>query len=436
MSRLFKTARLPDGRIRDVRVSNETIAAVSDSISPNPDETVVDARDKFLFPGAIDVHVHFREPGDGHKETWTTGSKSAAAGGVTTIVDQPNTNPPTIEKTAYTSKATLATDSIVDYGINGGVTPDWKPDSLFECPLFALGEVFLADSTGEMGIDETVFRQALVKAAEIDIPVTIHAEDATQFNTDVYGCESGGLGAEATADMWSQYRSATAEIDAIKRAITIATEVGADIHIAHTSTPAGVDAATANNKSVTCEVTPHHLFLSRDDAAELGTYGRMNPPLRSETRRQGLWDRLVTGDIDMIATDHAPHTHDEKATSLWDAPSGVPGVETMLPLLFDRARRNEISYERIRDVTARNPASRFGLTQKGRIAVGYDADLVLIDPTAVQTINSDMLHSKCTWTPFAGMNGVFPELTMVRGTVVYDGETFGPAVGMNVIARK
>lgn len=436
MSRLFKRARLPDGRIRDVRVSNETIAAVSDSISPDPDETVVDARDKFLFPGAIDAHVHFREPGDGHKETWTTGSKSAAAGGVTTIVDQPNTNPPTIEKTAYTSKATLATDSIVDYGINGGVTPDWKPDSLFECPLFALGEVFLADSTGEMGIDETVFRQALVKAAEIDIPVTIHAEDATQFNTDVYGCESGGLGAEATADMWSQYRSATAEIDAIKRAITIATEVGADIHIAHTSTPAGVDAATANNKSVTCEVTPHHLFLSRDDAAELGTYGRMNPPLRSETRRQGLWDRLVTGDIDMIATDHAPHTHDEKATSLWDAPSGVPGVETMLPLLFDRARRNEISYERIRDVTARNPASRFGLTQKGRIAVGYDADLVLIDPTAVQTINSDMLHSKCTWTPFAGMNGVFPELTMVRGTVVYDGETFGPAVGMNVIARK
>jgi dihydroorotase len=436
MSRLFKRARLPDGRIRDVRVSNETIAAVSDSISPDPDETVVDARDKFLFPGAIDAHVHFREPGDGHKETWTTGSKSAAAGGVTTIVDQPNTNPPTIEKTAYTSKATLATDSIVDYGINGGVTPDWKPDSLFECPLFALGEVFLADSTGEMGIDETVFRQALVKAAEIDIPVTIHAEDATQFNTDVYGCESGGLGAEATADMWSQYRSATAEIDAIKRAITIATEVGADIHIAHTSTPAGVDAATANNKSVTCEVTPHHLFLSRDDAAELGTYGRMNPPLRSETRRQGLWDRLVTGDIDMIATDHAPHTHDEKATSLWDAPSGVPGVETMLPLLFDRARRNEISYERIRDVTARNPASRFGLTQKGRIAVGYDADLVLIDPTAVQTINSDMLHSKCTWTPFAGMNGVFPELTMVRGTVVYDGETFGPAVGMNVIARE
>lgn len=343
MSRLFKRARLPDGRIRDVRVSNETIAAVSDSISPKPNETVVNARDKFLFPGAIDVHVHFREPGDGHKETWTTGSKSAAAGGVTTIVDQPNTNPPTIEKTAYTSKATLATDSIVDYGINGGVTPDWKPDSLFECPLFALGEVFLADSTGEMGIDETVFRQALVKAAEIDIPVTIHAEDAAQFNTDVYGCESGGPGAEATADMWSQYRSATAEIDAIKRAITIATEVDADIHIAHTSTPAGVDAATANNKSVTCEVTPHHLFLSRDDAAELGTYGRMNPPLRSETRRQGLWDRLVTGDIDMIATDHAPHTYDEKATSLWDAPSGVPGVETMLPLLFDCARRNEIS---------------------------------------------------------------------------------------------
>jgi Dihydroorotase and related cyclic amidohydrolases len=162
----------------------------------------------------------------------------------------------------------------------------------------------------------------------------------------------------------------------------------------------------------------------------------MNPPLRSESRRSGLWDRLVNGDIDMIATDHAPHTNDEKEASLWDAPSGVPGVETMLPLLFERARREEISYERIRDVTARNPASRFGLTQKGRIAVGYDADVILIDPTAVQTINGNMLHSKCAWTPFDGMSGVFPELTMVRGTVVYDGETLGPAVGMNIPAAQ
>lgn len=430
MPSVFKSARLPDGRIRDVRVTDETITAVSDSISPTSDETVFDARGMLLFPGAIDVHVHFREPGGEHKETWKTGSQSAAAGGVTTVVDQPNTNPPTTTKTAYTSKAALAADSVVDYGINGGVTPDWNPDTLFECPLFALGEVFLADSTGKMGIDETLFRQALIRAAKTEIPVTIHAEDAAQFNTDIYGHESGGTGTDAAVDIWSQYRSATAEIKAIERAIEIATEVGADIHIAHTSTPAGVDAATASN--VTCEVTPHHLFLSRDNAAKLGTYGRMNPPLRSEARRKELWDRLIAGDIDMIATDHAPHTYDEKAASLWDAPSGVPGVETMLPLLFERARRDEISYERIRDVTARNPASRFGLNNKGHIAVGYDADLILIDPTATQTIKGDILHSKCTWTPFDGMNGIFPELTMVRGTVVYDGESFGPTVGMNV----
>jgi dihydroorotase len=162
----------------------------------------------------------------------------------------------------------------------------------------------------------------------------------------------------------------------------------------------------------------------------------MNPPLRSEERRAALFERLADGTVDVVATDHAPHTREEKDASVWDAPSGVPGVETMLPLLLDSARRGDLSYERVRDVTARTPAELFGLPRKGRVAEGYDADLVLVDPEEHREIRGDALHSTAGWTPFEGRRGVFPEWTMVRGELVYertDGdERFGDAVGENV----
>jgi len=431
MSTLFRDARLADGRRRDVRTESGTIVAVADAVDPDPADRVVDADSRLLLPGAIDAHVHFREPGDAHKETWTTGSRSAAAGGVTTVVDQPNTAPPTITGEAFDRKAELAAASYVDYGINGGVTEAWEPDSLFDRPLFALGEVFLADSTGGMGIDTDRFAAAVDRAADAGVTVTVHAEDATRFDETVRERDAGGVGRDADAARWSQYRPADAEAAAVEQAVEIGADAGATIHIAHTSTPEGVDAAIGGG--ATCEATPHHLFLSRKDATELGTYGRMNPPLRSESRREALWDRLVDGKIDIVATDHAPHTVEEKETTLWDAPSGVPGVETMLPLLLERARRGEISYERVRDVTAANVAELFDLPGKGRIAEGNDADLVLVDPEQSREIHGADLHTKCRWTPFEGMTGVFPSLTMVRGTVVYeDGDVVGDAVGENV----
>ena len=420
MSTLFRDARLADGRICDVRTESGSITDVGDVTDDGPADRVVDADERLLLPGAIDAHVHFREPGHSQKETWRTGSASAAAGGVTTVVDQPNTSPPTVTGHAFDEKSSLAADSHVDYGINGGVTPDWDPDSLFDRPLFALGEVFLADSTGDMGIDADLFAEAVERAAEADIVVTVHAEDADLFDGTARERDAGGVG-----------RDAEAEAAAVERAVEVGAETDASVHIAHTSTPEGVDAAVAGG--ATCEVTPHHLFLSREDATELGTYGRMNPPLRSEERREALWQRLVDGDVDVVATDHAPHTVEEKETSLWDAPSGVPGVETMLPLLLERARRGEITYERVRDVTATNPAEIFDLPAKGRVAEGYDADLVLVDPEDEREIRGDDLHSKCGWTPFEGMIGVFPSLTLVRGEIVYDGEAvLGEPSGENV----
>ncbi|WP_425499584.1 dihydroorotase [Halogeometricum luteum] len=430
MSLLVTDATLADGRVRDVRVEGERIAAVEESLDPREGDRVLNASGKMLFPGAVDPHVHFREPGFSHKETWASGSRSAAAGGVTVVADQPNTTPPTVSGEAFDGKEALAAESVVDFGISGGVTPEWDPDSLFDRPLFALGEVFLADSTGDMGIEADLFADAAERAAEAGVTVTVHAEDADLFDESARERDAGGTGRAADADVWSQYRAAEAEAAAVERAVEVGTESGADVHIAHTSTPEGVDAATAGG--ATCEVTPHHLFLSREDATELGTYGRMNPPLRSEERRAAMWERLVDGEIDAVATDHAPHTRAEKDVGLWEAPSGVPGVETMLPLLLERARRGEISYERVRDVTAANAAEIFDLPSKGRIEVGRDADLVLFDPEESREIRGADLHSNCGWTPFEGMRGVFPETTVVRGRVVYENGSFEDADGENV----
>lgn len=424
---LIRNATLADGRACDVRVEGERITAVAqgETLDAGKDEQVVDASGKRLLPGMIDVHVHFRQPGFGHKETWETGTKSAAAGGVTTVVDQPNTEPPTVDAAAFEEKRRLAEQAHVDFGINGGVTAEWDPASLFERPLFALGEVFLADSTGEMGIDTALFVDALERASAEGVTVTVHAEDETLFNESARARED--------ADAWSAYRRPQAEEAAVRRACELAAERDTRIHVAHTSTPQGIDIAAESG--MTCEVTPHHLFLSRDDLPELGTHGRMNPPLRREKLRSKVYDRVADGTVDVVATDHAPHTAEEKDAGIWDAPSGIPGVETVLPLLLVEAERGRLDYERVRDLTAANPADIFGLSDRGTVQEGNYADLVLVDPDAVTEIRAEELHTKCTWTPFEGWEGIFPEWTMVRGGLVFDrdaDEPFGDPRGENV----
>jgi dihydroorotase len=434
---LITAATLADGRTRDVRVTDGEIAAVAENLTPASDETVVDATDHHLLPGAIDVHVHFRQPGFDHKEDWRTGSRSAAAGGVTTVVDQPNTEPATTTGEAFDRKADLAESSLVNYGINGGVTADWDPDSLFDRPLFALGEVFLADSTGDMGIDTELFADALDRAADADVPVTVHAEDADLFDESSL---SGGdidtaTGHAAPSDRWSQYRRAEAEIAAVEQALDTARDAGASVHIAHTSTPEAVDAVaeadttTTDDRKFTCEVTPHHLFLSRADCSVLGTFGRMNPPLRSPERRDELFERVRDGTVDVVATDHAPHTTAEKEATLREAPSGVPGVETMLPLLLAEVHAGRLELDRVRDLVATNPADIFDLPEKGSVESGADADLVLVNLDETREIRGERLHSNCEWTPFEGETGVFPTLTLVGGEIVYDGRGAGAPFG-------
>ncbi len=423
---VIRNATLPDGRERDVAIEAGEIAAIGTDLNG---ETLVDANGKWLLPGMIDVHVHFREPGFPEKETWATGSRAAAAGGVTTVVDQPNTDPPTVNGDSFDRKAAAADTSLIDWGINGGVTPDWQPDELFDRPLFALGEVFLADSTGNMGIDGDLFETALERAHIAGLVTTVHAENAAYFEDDAKDRDDPAA--------WSAYRPAQAEVVAIAQAVESAVDTGADVHIAHTSTPEGID--QANAAGATTEVTPHHLFLSTDDSEDLDTFGRMNPPLRDEERRLAVYDRVADGTVDIIATDHAPHTREQKATDIWSAPSGVPGVETALPLLLAEVKASRLDLERVCDLTARNPARIFDLPEKGRIEVGAHADLVLVDPATEREIRGGELHGKTSWTPFEGMTGLFPELTLVRGHRVWeqtDAEKatgrFGDAIGENV----
>ncbi|UIO99734.1 dihydroorotase [Halobaculum sp. CBA1158] len=442
MTTLFRHATLADGRVRDVLVADGTIARVADADTVAVEDAagdatavdVVDCDGKHLLPGAIDAHVHFREPGFPHKEDWHTGSRSAAAGGVTTVVDQPNTDPPTVTGDAVDGKADRASRSLVDFGINGGVTADWDPDSLFDRPILALGEVFLADSTGDMGIEADLFGDAVARAAREDVTVTVHAEDADLFDRAALERAGDGTGRDADADAWSAYRTAEAEAAAVERALAVGADSDADVHIAHTSTPEGIDAAS--DAGATCEVTPHHLFLSREDLDGLGTFGRMNPPLRSEERREAVFERVADGTVDVVATDHAPHTRAEKDASVREAPSGVPGVETMLPLLLQEVREGALDLTRVRDLVAAAPARIFDVPGKGRVEEGADADLVLVDLDEAREIRGDDLHSKCGWTPFEGREAVFPELTLVRGHVAYDArggdEAFGGAVGENV----
>lgn len=385
---------------QEIQVEDGTITRIAETVEG---DNTLDLDSNFVLPGAVDVHVHFREPGATQKEDWGSGSRSAAAGGITTVVDQPNTEPPTITGEAFDKKHKLAKQkSIVDYGINAGVTPNWEPDELTQREVTAYGEVFMADSTGGMGVTKEFFHEAVQRLQKEDHLITVHAEDASFFQ-DIEGNDP---------DAWSRYRPPEAEINAVKYAIETATK---PLHFAHISHPESVDLISGT--SHTCEATPHHLLLSRNDLQDLDTHGKMNPPLRSEEARQRLWKQLLDGDIDIVATDHAPHTKKEKQEGVWSTPSGVPGVETMLPLLLNRVVEEEVSLDRVVELVSRAPARIFGFERKGRIEEGMDADLVVTDMQPSR-ISGNELHSRAGWTPFEGWRGVFPTKVMRRGRII------------------
>ncbi|WRQ72878.1 MAG: dihydroorotase [Methanosarcinales archaeon Met12] len=378
-------------------------------------DDVLDAHGLLVLPGAIDVHVHFRDPGMSHKEDWYSGSCAAAAGGVTTVIDHPNTIPPTTTLKSFEAKLKASRSSIVDFGINAGVVEGAELELLWRAGVTAFGEIYMAESVGRLNIDDDALSNAFQTIAQLNAIACVHAEDERVIKR----CTEK-LRDKTNPGAYSSSRPNESEAIAIARAVQFANVTSTKLHICHISTREGLRLLRTN---VTCEVTPHHLFLAEKDWDKLGTFGKMNPPLRSEGDGQALWAALDR--IDMIASDHAPHTEEEKEQDIWSAPAGVPGVETSLPLMLSAAKAGRISLQRLIELMATNPARVFGLNGKGEIKVGNDADLVFVDLNDMKPIKDRNLHSKAGWTPFEGMNAIFPKMTMLRGEVVLDGEIVG-----------
>ncbi|WP_406660545.1 dihydroorotase [Methanolobus sp. ZRKC3] len=427
----------------EVLIEDGKIIKIAKQIDVQRLDTTIDAKGALTLPAGIDGHVHFREPGMTGKEDWYTGSCSAAAGGITTVIEHPNTIPATIGRKSFREKLRLANrKSVIDFAINGGVTDNIeKLPELWELGVAAFGEIFMAESTGELNISEDKLDEAMSLITEMDALACIHAEDESIR----LECESH-LKNDMSPQSHSKARPNLCEALAVEKAVAIARKNETRTHFCHISAFESLGllrkekyiTQESNSVGFTCEVAPHHLFLSTRDWGRLGSFGRMNPPLRDRRNVKMLVNGLNDGTIDAVASDHAPHAESEKDVDIKSAPSGVPGVETLLPLMMIAVKKNLIPIGRMVEVTSKNPARIFGLDShsKGTFEVGFDADLVIMDPNNVQVIKGDNLHSKAGWTPYEGMEAIFPEYTLARGEVVWDGEIIAPRGRGNFLPGK
>ncbi|MFA4935129.1 MAG: dihydroorotase [Candidatus Methanoperedens sp.] len=398
----------------EIAIDNGKITKLGKIVGTEEYNQVIDAKGALVLPGAIDVHVHFRDPGMTKKENWYTGSCSAAAGGVTTVIDHPNTIPPTIDADSFKRKRKEAKKSIIDYGINAGVTGNLEYlKELWELGATAFGEIFLAESTASLNVNYRILKEALEVIGSLGAVACIHAEDEETRRKFVHMLK-GNLAPES----YSKSRPPLSEKIAVENAIKLGKDT--KLHFCHISANESLEAirkAKSETKNITCEVAPHHLFLTTKDYKRLGTLGKMNPPLRDFHSQQSLWAGLNDGTVDVVASDHAPHLEHEKMTDIWTAPAGVPGVETLMPLMLMAVKRNLITLKRVIEVTSLNPARIFSL-KKGALAVGYDADLIIVGEA--REIRKEKLHSKAGWTPYTGMKGIFPRMTISRGEVIFE----------------
>ncbi len=397
-----------DGKIKRIAVAAELDSA----------DEVLDAAGNFALPGLIDVHVHCREPGMTQKEDFLTASRAAAAGGVTTILDMPNSKPATTTVALLEEKRKLAAAKcLVNYGFHFGATAE-NIDEIKKAKNIASVKVYMGSSTGDLLVTQEDVLDNIFGSGKT---ITAHAEseEIIRANTDIFR----NAEIKDVAEFHLMIRSNDAAEKEIARAAEIAKRNKARLHICHMSTKeevAIIAAAKKENKILSCEATPHHLFLTVESAKELGNYAKVNPPLRRKEDAAALWDAISKGIIDCIATDHAPHTREEKEQDYWNAPSGMPGLQTMLPLLLDAVNKGILSLQQMVKLTAENPAALFRIRGKGKIAVGMDADITIVDMHKEKTIKNEDMLSKCGWTPFNGwkVKGAVAA-TLVNGAVVY-----------------
>ena len=412
MKTLIKNAKvvLPDGIVEtSVMVDGQKIAAIDVANAAMADQ-VVDGSGKYLLPGVIDDQVHFREPGLTHKEDLHHASRACAKGGVTSFLEMPNTIPNTITQVELDSKLKLAsTRSLVNYGFYIGATPE-NVDELKHAKRTPGIKIFIGSSTGNLLVDEQAALEKIFR--ETTLSICAHCEDETTVRANAKKYE--GSSDVATH---SKIRNHEAALIATERAIALANEYEHHFHVLHVSTGIEVEQALkSRSKWVTAEVCPHHLFFNVDDYERLGSLVKMNPSIKNKEDNEVLWQALLDGDIDIVATDHAPHTMDEKRKHYPECPSGLPAVENSLALMLNQVAEGKCTVEQVVKWMCSGPAKIWGIKNKGEIKVGYDADLVLVDLDLSQKVLNENQQTKCGWTPWHGetLTG-WPVATWVMG---------------------
>lgn len=410
----------------DIGVSDGKIAGLG-AIGGSAGAEVVDARGLHVLPGVIDSHVHFREPGAEHKEDLASGSRAAVLGGVTTVFEMPNTSPATTTAEALADKLRRAQGRMYcDHAFYIGASLEniGELDRLERLPGVAAVKVFIGSSTGNLLIAEQSDLQRVL--ARITRRAAFHSEDEARLNAR--------LGERRARDPASHavWRDAKAARDATEMLMRLAREAGKRVHVLHVTTGDEMPILAAHKPVATAEVTPHHLTLAAPEAYQrLGTHAQINPPVRDAAHRAALWTAVRDGTVDTIGSDHAPHTLEEKARPYPDSPSGMPGVQTLVPVMLDHVNAGRLSIERFVDLTSHGPQRVYGLAGKGRIAAGYDADLTLVDMGREGQITESWLASRCGWSPYTGrrVKG-WPVGTVVRGAfVMREGEITAAAAG-------
>jgi dihydroorotase len=410
----------------DVGVRGGRIAAIGDLARADAAERI-DATGLHVLPGVVDSQVHFREPGSEAKENLESGARAAVLGGVTAVFEMPNTNPPTTTAEALADKvargrARMACDFAFWFGATAeNVAALPEAERLEGCAGI---KMFMGSSTGDLLVDDTDdVRRVLANGRR---PVAVHSEDEARLR------DRAGLRAPGDPASHPVWRDAEAARMNTERLIRLARETGRRVHILHISTADELPLLEAAKDLVTCEATPHHLTFDGDEAyPRLGTYLQMNPPVRGAAHRDLIFEALRQGLFDVIGSDHAPHLRAEKDRPYPESPSGMPGVQTLVPVMLTHVADGRLTLERFVDLTSHGPQRVFGMAGKGRIALGWDADFTIVDLAARRVIEDEWIASLCGWTPYAGMEAKgWPMMTVIRGRLVMaEGEILLPTGG-------
>lgn len=427
MSILLKNGKLSNHSFVDILISGQFISEIN-PFSQNA-EQIIDLEGKYILSGVIDPHVHMRDMDQSYKEDWDTGTRSALRGGITTVMDMPNTQPPTTNQHQLDLKRKSAEKSHVNFGLNMGYIGD-NISELKNSDSFNAIKVFLCESSGGIPVEKKENLTSIFELAQkLKIPLIFHSESGSciEAHAKMY---------EHTIQNHHRIRNRACAIKSTEMVLSMAENYSCTVYFAHISTAEEIDLihkAKKSNANIYCEVTPHHLLITKEILDETGNWGKVNPPLRNSSDNERIYEGLFDGTIDTIGTDHAPHNLDEKNSDYPDAPSGFPGFETCLPLLLNEVNKGKLSLEKLEQLLSSNVADIFQLEKRGKIEIGYFADLTIVNMDKKFTVEPENFHTKGKYSPFTKMvltGDIY--MTIINGEIGFHNGQFFSTKGMEI----